>query len=112
MFTEEMINRVFGFIDPIIQALRVKFPLVGSYAITVYLRTGQYVTFPPQVIANTPFCEMGRKGYARLWEAFGGLLYFITSSKIFAKYFILFKHSSNVFPVAPTSIIVDPVVKC
>jgi len=69
MFTEEMINRVFGFIDPIIQALRVKFPLVESYAITVYLRTGQYVTFPPQVIANTPFCEMGRKGYARLWEA-------------------------------------------
>lgn len=38
--------------------------------------------------------------------------YFITSSNTFAKYFILFAHSSNVFPVAPTSIIVLAVVKC
>ena len=34
--------------------------------------------------------------------------YFIASLKTFAKYFILFKHSSIVFPVAPTSIITEP----
>ena len=68
MFTSEMIDRVFEFIAPIVQALRVKFPLVRSYAITVYLRTGQYATFPPQVIAATPFCEIGPKDYMLLWE--------------------------------------------
>ena len=43
------------------------------------------------------------------WSIFS---YFITSSKIFAKYFMLFRHSSNVFPVAPTSITVVAGVKC
>ena len=42
----------------------------------------------------------------------GVAFYFITSSNIFAKYFMLFRHSSNVFPVAPTSIIVVAGVKC
>ena len=39
-------------------------------------------------------------------------IYFTTSFMTFAKYFILFKHCSSVFPVAPTSIILAYFPEC
>ncbi len=64
-----MVDRVFKeFIEPNIEILRAKFPLVKTYAVTVYLRTSQYATVPHLVIATTPFCEIGRENYVLLWE--------------------------------------------
>ena len=69
LFSTGMIDRAFKeFLDPTIEVLRYKYPLIRTFNVAVYIRIPEYTTFPSIVVARAPFCEIGREKYSLFWK--------------------------------------------